>query len=362
MASENQELDLRAIFEHAVKFDASDVHMTVGSPVLARIHSRLVPVTKRKLTPEDTQIVCKKILNEKQYKDFVDRGEYDFSFSLHGLGRFRVNAYKQRNSCGLAFRVVPERIPSLSELQLPSVLEKLTMKRRGLILVTGPTGSGKSTTLASQIDIINKRDNSHIITIEDPIEYLHKHNKSIVNQREIGQDTTTFATALRAALRQDPDIILVGEMRDLETISTSLTASETGHLVFSTLHTIGSAMTVDRVVDVFPPHQQQQIRIQLAGVLEAVISQQLLPTKDGQGRVAALEVMIVNPAIRNLIREGKSHQIQTVIQTSRNLGMVSMDAYILSLYKKGIISDVTAIKYAVDADYVKNQISSSLLR
>jgi twitching motility protein PilT len=233
------------------------------------------------------------------------------------------------------------------------------MKQRGLILVTGPTGSGKSTTLASMIDLMNHQRNEHIITIEDPIEYLHKHNRSIVNQREIGHDSKSFANALRAALRQDPDIILVGEMRDLETISTAITAAETGHLVLSTLHTIGAAKTVDRIIDVFPPHQQQQIRIQLASVLEAVISQQILPKADGSGRIAAFEVMVANSAIRNLIREGKTHQIQNVIQTGASQSMVTMDASLIDLYKKRIIDMPTLRKYAVDFDMVQKQLNLS---
>ncbi len=349
-------LDIRSIFKSAIDQGASDIHIAVGAPVLARVHSKLVAITDRPLSPEDTLLIVKKILNEKQFKSLTELGEYDFSFPIHGIGRFRVNAFRQKGAYGIAFRVVANKIPSLEELGLPRVIESLTHKKRGLILVTGPTGSGKSTTLASTIDIINKRDNNHIITIEDPIEYIHHHHKSLVNQREVGQDTMTFAAALRASLRQDPDIILVGEMRDLETIGTSLTASETGHLVFSTLHTIGAAMTIDRIIDVFPPHQQQQVRIQLASVLEAVISQQLLPTRDGDGRVVATEIMLANGAVRNLVREGKTHQIQTVIQTSRDIGMITMDESLIGLYKRGKISDETMVKHAVDVDYVKKHL------
>lgn len=256
----------------------------------------------------------------------------------------------------MALRVVALNIPSMDALRLPLVLKELATKQRGLILVTGPTGSGKSTTLAAMIDHMNQTRNEHIITIEDPIEYLHKHQLSIVNQREIGHDSHSFANALRAALRQDPDIILVGEMRDLETIGTAITAAETGHLVMSTLHTIGAAKTVDRIIDVFPPHQQQQVRVQLASVIEAVISQQILPKADGTGRVAAFEIMVANAAIRNLIREGKTHQIQNVIQTGANQGMQTMDASLLELYKKRIIDLPTLRKYSVDVDMTMKQI------
>ena len=256
----------------------------------------------------------------------------------------------------MALRVVALSVPSMETLKLPSILKDLAMKQRGLILVTGPTGSGKSTTLASMIDYMNHERNDHIMTIEDPIEYLHKHDRSIINQREIGNDSHSFANALRAALRQDPDVILVGEMRDLETISTAITAAETGHLVLSTLHTIGAAKTIDRIIDVFPPHQQQQIRIQLASVLEAVVSQQILPKADGTGRVVAFEIMVANSAIRNLIREGKTHQMQTVIQTGANQGMMTMDASLIDLYKKRLIDQPTLKKYAVDLDMVLKQI------
>jgi len=299
------------------------------------------------------------MMTDQQVKHFEETGELDFSYSNPGLGRFRVNIYKQRGSYSMALRVVSLNVPSMESLRLPAIIKELSMKQRGLILVTGPTGSGKSTTLASMIDLMNHQRNEHIITIEDPIEYLHKHNRSIVNQREIGHDSKSFANALRAALRQDPDIILVGEMRDLETISTAITAAETGHLVLSTLHTIGAAKTVDRIIDVFPPHQQQQIRIQLASVLEAVISQQILPKADGSGRIAAFEVMVANSAIRNLIREGKTHQIQNVIQTGASQSMVTMDASLIDLYKKRIIDMPTLRKYAVDFDMVQKQLNLS---
>ncbi len=350
------DIDIIEVFSKAANAGASDIHITVGSPIVARIHNKLVKISDRVLYPEDTFRITKKVLREDQLEKFLKQGELDFSFSLTGLGRFRVNCYKQRSSCGLAFRLVSDRIPSLAELGVPNVLRTLTEKSRGLILVTGPTGSGKSTTLASAIDIINNRDSCHIMTIEDPIEYLHNHANSLVNQREVGHDSLTFANALRASLRQDPDVILVGEMRDLETIATALTAAETGHLVMSTLHTTGAASSVDRIVDVFPPHQQQQIRYQLAGVLQGIISQQLVPLKGGYGRALACEVMVATDAARNLIREGKSHQLQTVIQTGRSQGMITMDACLIALYKSGKIDAGTVKKHCVDYAYVSKQL------
>jgi len=349
-------MEILEILKVATDAGASDVHLTVASPPIMRVNGKLLRMTEKKLAPEDTQRIIREILTEDQMHTVEKKGELDFSYSSPNLGRFRVNIYKQRGSYSMALRVVALSIPNMDALKLPAVLKELAMKQRGLVLVTGPTGSGKSTTLASMIDYMNHERNDHIITIEDPIEYLHKHNKSVINQREIGNDSLTFANALRAALRQDPDIILVGEMRDLETISTAITAAETGHLVLSTLHTIGAAKTVDRIIDVFPPHQQQQIRIQLASVLEAVISQQILPKADGTGRVAAFEIMIANTAIRNLIREGKTHQMQTVIQTGSNLGMQTMDASLVDLFKRRLIDLATLRKYAVDVDMVNKQI------
>ena len=347
------------ILKIAIDAGASDVHLTVASPPIMRVNGKLLKIGEDRLLPDDSMAIIKEILTEKQIEQFEERGELDFSYSNPGLGRFRVNIYKQRGSYSMALRVVALTIPSMESLRLPEILKELAKKQRGLILVTGPTGSGKSTTLAAMIDHMNKTRNEHIITIEDPIEYLHKHEMSVVNQREIGHDSQSFANALRAALRQDPDVILVGEMRDLETISTAITAAETCHLVLSTLHTIGAAKTVDRIIDVFPPHQQQQVRIQLASVIEAVISQQILPKADGTGRVAAFEIMIANPAVRNLIREGKTHQIQTVLQTGSTVGMLTMDASLLDLYKKRLIDLPTLKKYAVDIDLLMKQIQFS---
>lgn len=349
-------MSLLDLIKYATKKRASDIHITVGVPPILRVDGVLEYFGEQKLYPEETERLVKQILDEKQIEELKLKGEVDTSFSSSGIGRFRVNAYKQRGSYAMALRIIPIKVPTVEELGLPNVVKDLARLPRGLILVTGPTGSGKSTTLASIINLINEEKNCHILTLEDPIEYLHKHNKSIVNQREIGLDSNDFASALRAALRQDPDVILVGEMRDLATISIALTAAETGHLVFSTLHTIGAAKTIDRVIDVFTPHQQQQIRIQLASVIQAIISQQLLPRANGKGRVAAFETMIATPAIRNLIREEKIHQIDTVIQTSGKQGMQTMDKSLLELYKKGIISRETALSQAINQDIVRRYI------
>ncbi len=339
--------------EETVKQNASDLHITAGVPPILRINGEMYPMNLPILKPDDTAAFVKQVLNEEQLKILNEEGEVDTSFSIPGLGRFRINAFKQRGSYGMASRVVASRIPTMEELGLPPVVKELARKPRGLILVTGPTGSGKSTTLSTMIDQINGEKNCHILTLEDPIEYLHKHNKSIVNQREIGHDSLTFSNALRASLRQDPDVILVGEMRDLETIGIALTAAETGHLVLSTLHTLGAAKTIDRVIDIFPPHQQQQIRIQFSSVIEGIISQQLLTKADNSGRVAAFEIMVATPAIRNLIREGKTHQIQTSIQTGMKFGMQSMDNSLLELYRKGVINRETILNQAIDIGLVE---------
>ena len=284
----------------------------------------------------------------------------DFSYSLHRIARFRVNVYKDRGTVAAAFRLIPARVPTIEELGLPSVLIELTRKPRGLILVTGPTGSGKSTTLAAMVNQINNERACHIITIEDPIEYLHRHKLSIINQRELGQDTKSFAGALRSALREDPDVILVGEMRDLETTALAITAAETGHLVMATLHTNNAAETVDRIIDQFPAAQQEQVRVQLSNCLVAVISQQLLPRHGMPGRVAAVEVMICTPAIRNLIREAKAHQIPSIIQTSANVGMQTMDQALRDLYKRGLISYEEALSRAMNPDELKKMIHAEM--
>ena len=335
---------------------ASDLHITVGVPPKMRVNGKLITMDFPKMLPADTAQLLPEIMNEKQRMLFEEKGEHDMSFSIPNMGRYRVNAYKQRGSVAIALRLVDTQVPAPEVLGVPRSVIDLYQKKRGLILVTGPTGSGKSTTLAAIIDKINNNRECHVITLEDPIEYLHQHKMSMVNQREIGLDSQSYANALRAALREDPDVILVGEMRDFETISVAITAAETGHLVLSTLHTIGAASTVDRVIDVFPPHQQQQIRVQFANVLEAVVSQQLIPKVDGMGRVAAFEVLHANHAVRNLIREGKSHQLMSVMQTNRKMGMIAMDEAIQQLYYDGKISRDMAIQFAQDADGMENKL------
>lgn len=334
---------------------ASDLHITVGVPPKIRIDGELIDIADERIMPSDAENLIMPIIPDHARKQLVEMGESDFSYAIAGVGRYRVNAFRQRGSYACVIRIVGTRIPSPQELGLPESVVALTELKRGLVIVTGPTGSGKSTTLASLVDVINSTQNVNVITLEDPIEYLHRHNKAIVNQREIGVDSFSYTSALRAALREDPDVIMVGEMRDLDTISTAITAAETGHLVLSTLHTTGAANTIDRIIDVFPPHQQQQIRIQLAGVLESVISQQLLPKVFG-GRVAAFEVMHTNTAIKNLIRESKTHQIDNIIQTNRKLGMMMMDDAIMELYMRGEISKETALEYAQDQQNMKRKL------
>lgn len=338
---------------------ASDVHITVGLPPKMRINGILVDMDYPRLLPTDTEAVISAMMSDKRLQQFEELGEIDFSYSITQIGRYRVNVFHQRGSMAASIRLVSTKIPLPEELGIPKSVVDLYQRKRGLVLVTGPTGSGKSTTLASIIDKINSTREVHVITLEDPIEYLHNHKKAMVNQREIGLDTHSYSNALRAALREDPDVILVGEMRDLETISTAITAAETGHLVLSTLHTIGAASTIDRIVDVFPPHQQQQIRVQLSMVLESVISQQLIPTADRMSRVAAFEVMHSTPAIKNLIREAKSPQINSTIQTSKKLGMQTMDDAIFDLYMKGDIDKENAVSYARDGLLMEKRIDNA---
>ncbi|MBR3684516.1 MAG: type IV pilus twitching motility protein PilT [Lachnospiraceae bacterium] len=350
--------DIALLLKEAKEAEASDLHITVGVPPKMRINGTLVTMNHEKIMPQVAMDIARQIMNEKQWDIFEERGELDMSFSIQSLGRYRVNAYKQRGSVALALRLVGTAVPPAEELGIPESVIDLYQRKRGLVLVTGPTGSGKSTTLAAIIDKINNNREAHVITLEDPIEYLHQHKQSMVNQREIGLDSKTYANALRAALREDPDVILVGEMRDFETISVAITAAETGHLVLSSLHTIGAASTVDRVIDVFPPHQQQQIRVQLANVLEAVVSQQLIPTADGNGRVAAFEVMHSNHAVRNLIREGKTHQLLGVMQTNRKLGMITMDEAIMQLFQEDKITADMAIQFAGEPEAMMTKLGT----
>lgn len=343
-----------------LELGASDLHITTGVPPIVRINGKLKAFDHPKLLPNDTRELIYSILTQEQ-RDVLERNwEYDFSYSLPGKGRFRVNVYYQRGSISAAFRSIPVRIPTIEELKLPLVVSEFAMKPRGFVVVTGPTGSGKSTTLAAIINIINETRNCHIITIEDPIEFLHPHKRSIVNQREVGTDTKSFANALKYALRQDPDVILIGEMRDLETIQTALTAAETGHLVFATLHTVDAPQTIDRIIDVFPPHQQQQVRIQLAGCLQGIVAQQLLPTADGNGRVVAVEILVASPGIKNLIREGKTHQIYTAIQTGQKYGMQTLDMALADLVKRGWISYETAYEKAQDPASLKQLVTGMI--
>lgn len=347
---------LPELLRQAISLHASDIHLSVGTPPAARINGALLRLCDEKLTLEQSTAFAEVVMDTRLRDLFYENGEVDFAYSVPDLGRFRINVFRQRGSIALAVRILNNRIPDPESLGIPNSLISMVEKKRGLILVTGPTGSGKSTTLASLINIINQRYPYHIITLEDPVEYLHRHGKSIVNQREMGMDSKSYASALRAALREDPDVILVGEMRDLETISIAVTAAETGHLVFSTLHTIGAANTIDRIIDVFPPYQQQQIRTQLADVLECVASQQLVPRLDSKGRVAAIEIMLCNSAIRNLIRESKTFQIASVIQTNRKLGMTTMDDALYDLYNARLISDECALFYSQDRSALAKRI------
>lgn len=343
-------MHIEDLLKMAVERGASDLHLTVNAAPVVRVHGELRHLPLPVLTYQDLKRLAAEILNEEQKVQFEEKGELDFSYSIYGYARFRVNVFKQRGTPAIAARIIPPVILNTDELGLPEVVKTLVRKPNGLILVTGPTGSGKSTTLAAMIDQLNKETTGHIITLEDPIEFLHTHQNCIINQREIGLDSKTFAAGLRAALRQDPDVILVGEMRDLETIATAITAAETGHLVLATLHTAGAVQTIDRIIDVFPPHQQEQIRVQLALILQGVISQTLIPRADHAGRVPAVEVLVATPAVRNMIREGKTHQLMTAMQAGAKYGMQTMDQSLKSLYKKGLITYEEAHSRALDQD------------
>jgi len=332
-----------------VERGASDLHITTGTYPQLRVHGKLGSLTQfEQLMPQDTQRLAYSVLNEAQKQKFEEENELDLSFGIQGLARFRCNIYRQRGAVACAIRVIPTKIKGFSELGLPSIVEQLADRPKGLILVTGPTGSGKSTTLAAMVDKVNSERSEHIVTIEDPIEFVHQHKKCLVNQREVFSDTQSFKNALKYILRQDPDVVLVGEMRDLETISAALTIAETGHLTLGTLHTNSCAQTMNRVIDVFPTSQQDQVRAQLALVLEGVLCQQLIPTVDGRGRAMAMEIMVATPAIRNLIREEKIHQIYSAMQAGQKFGMQTMNQSLLGLVQRGRISREEALNRTTD--------------
>jgi twitching motility protein PilT len=334
--------DFADILIEVIEGGASDLHLTVGAPPMVRERGKLRALDYDPLTSQGTREIVYSILNNDQRKRLENEWQIDLSYSVPGRARFRVNAYFQRASIGAVMRTIPQDIPKFDSLGLPEVLKDFTRKPRGFVLVTGPTGSGKSTTLAAMIDMINEDRHEHIMTVEDPIEFLHRHKNCVINQRELGSDATSFSAALKAALRQDPDVILVGEMRDLETMATAITAAETGHLVFATLHTQDTAQTVDRIVDSFPPAQQHQVRTQLSIALQGVVTQQLIPTADGRSRVCATEVMVPTPAVRNLIREGKTHQLYSALQTGGSHGMQTMDASLAELVRQGKLTQKQA--------------------
>jgi twitching motility protein PilT len=350
-------MDLNSLLKKTIAYEASDLHLCEGIPPAIRVHGDLVYLNEPVLTFKDCEDMARQCLRDSLLEDLTKKGQVDTSYSVPNIGRFRVNIFRQRMSLAIAARVIPTEIPKIENLGLSDIVYDLAEKQRGLVLVTGPTGSGKSTSLAAMIDYINNKRRCHIITIEDPIEFLHKHNRSVINQREVGPDTNCYSDALRAALREDPDVILIGEMRDQETISTALTAAETGHLVFSTLHTVGSAKTIDRIIDVFPPFQQSQVRSQLSTVLQGIVSQQLIRKKSGKGRVVATEVMVMTPAISNLIRESRIPQINTCIHTGVHLGMHSMDSCVAKLYKDNAIEYQNACQYSIDLDNLKKLIA-----
>ncbi|MEG1869872.1 MAG: PilT/PilU family type 4a pilus ATPase [Oscillospiraceae bacterium] len=351
-------MDVVEILKDAVERKASDLFIVSGLPVSCKVNGRIEHLRQDKLTPCETEEFIKEIYtlsNNRNMHRILEEGDDDFSFAVKGVSRFRVSSYRQRGSLAAVIRIVTFELPNPDDLGIPNTVMELSKRSKGLVLVTGSAGSGKSTTLACIIDKINHTKNDHIITLEDPLEYLHRHGTSIVSQREISTDTESYVKALRAALRQSPDVILLGEMRDYETISVAMTAAETGHLIISTLHTIGVANTIDRIIDAFPPTQQRQIAIQLSMVLQAVVSQQLIPTKDGK-IVPAFEIMLMNNAIRNMIREAKVHQIDSVIYSSANDGMITMDASILNLYQQGIISKDNALLYSTNPDIMQKKL------
>ena len=359
LGDETPAIHINELLEMVLEQHGSDLHLTAGSPPVIRVHGELRPVEGLEaLNGSQIREMVYAILTQKQREKFEDDLELDASYTLPGRSRFRLNVFLQRDSVGAVMRTIPYEIVALSDLGLPPAVATFADMPRGLVLVTGPTGSGKSTTLASLIDIVNREKALHIMTVEDPIEFLHTHKRSVVNQREVGEDTHSFSNALRHVLRQDPDVILVGEMRDLETISTALTAAETGHLVFATLHTQDAPQSIDRIIDVFPSHQQQQIRVQLAATLQGIVTQQLIPTADGRGRAVAAEVLVATPAIRNLIREGKIHQVYSLMQTGGKHGMVTMDQSLATLVRTGRISQDLAYERCTNVEDLRRLIQS----
>lgn len=345
-----QEMTIEDLLHIMVERGSSDLHLKAGSAPMIRVDGDLTPVTYEILTPDIIRRMIESILTDEQKAKFIAEKELDFAYSVPGLSRFRVNVYLQRGSWGTAIRVIPSRPFTIDELKLPYILKDVAMKPRGLVLVTGPTGSGKSTTLAAMINHINEHRRCHIVSVEDPIEFLHKDKNSVISQREVGSDTHSYTNALKHVLRQDPDVILIGEMRDLETTSIAITSSETGHLVLATLHTNSSATTVDRIVDIFPQHQQQQVRMQLSVTLECIVCQTLLPKAKGSGRVMAMEIMPVTPAVRNIIREGKSHHIPNLLQSGAQVGMQSLDMALKNLYLQGLVTYEDALSKAAVPD------------
>ena len=354
------DIDMTELLQATVDEGSSDLHIRVGVPPMLRIHGSLTPLDMPALVPEDTEALARSIMEEDKVTEVENCGGADFALPFGDQARFRVSVFKERGNYGLVLRQIPNKLLSLEQIGLPEQVKELLFRPRGLILVTGPTGSGKTTTLASMIDIINKERDVHIITVEDPVEYYHPHKKSVVTQREIGHDVPTFAEAIRRALRQDPDVILVGEMRDLETMQAAITAAETGHLVFATLHTTGAAATVDRIVDAFPTDQQEQVRTQLSVGLVAVISQLLLARTDKPGRVAAFEIMISTPSIRSRIRDNKTFQISSDIQTGAKFGMISLDSHLLDLYLSGLISYDDLVTKSQDPDTLVQKLKEEL--
>ena len=352
-------LDIKKILDEAIRKGASDVHISTDKPAIIRVDDDLIPYQKKHiLSDNDTLDLVNQLMDENQKKQFEKNKEVDFAYNFDGKARFRTNVFIQQGSCAAALRLVPKDIKSIEDLELPPVLKEFTNKQQGLFLAVGPAGHGKSTTIASMIDLINRNRSEHIITIEDPIEYIFTQDKSIINQREVLSDTLSFKRALRSALRQDPDVLFVGEMRDLETISTALTIAETGHLVFSTLHTNNASETIDRMIDVFPPHQQEQIRFQIASSLLGIISQRLIPGKNG-GRIPATEILKANTAIRNTIREGKTYQIVNSIQTGSSEGMMTLDSSLVDLVHKNKINKEDAIFYSSDKTFIEKSLADT---